>query len=95
MSATLSESRVLKTGAAMPSSPTQAKPRAAAAAPDPILVRLNEAIRISGFSRSDLYRRASRGEIVFRKCGKSVLVDYASLKAAIDGLPTAIIRVAA
>ena len=30
-----------------------------------IALRLNEAQRLSGFSRSDLYRSASRGEIIF------------------------------
>lgn len=62
---------------------------------EPLAVRLDEASRISGFSRSDLYRRAARGEIIFRKSGKTVLVDYATLKAAALGLPIADIRVAA
>lgn len=55
--------------------------------PDPLAVRLAEAQRISGFSRSDLYRRAARGEIVFLKCGNRVLVDFASLRAALASLP--------
>jgi hypothetical protein len=65
---------------------------------EPLAVRLLEATRISGFSRSvrgDLYRRAARGEIVFRKCGKCVLVEYASLKAAYEALPKATINIAA
>jgi hypothetical protein len=62
---------------------------------EPLAVRLAEATRISGFSRSDLYRRATRGEIVFLKAGKAVLVDYRSLKAAVAALPKATIRIAA
>jgi hypothetical protein len=62
---------------------------------EPIAVRIPEAVRVSGFSRSTLYLMAARGEIVFRKCGKAVLVDYASLKAAALSLPTATIRIAA
>jgi hypothetical protein len=44
--------------------------------------------------RSDLYRRAARGEVVFKKSGKSILIDYQSLKAAVAALPTATINVA-
>jgi hypothetical protein len=57
-----------------------------------IAVRLPEATRISGFSRSELYRRAARGEIVFLKCGASTLVDVASLRATVASLPRAVIR---
>ena len=59
---------------------------------EPIAVRLPEATRISGFSRSELYRRAARGEIVFLKCGASTLVDVGSLRAAVASLPRAVIR---
>jgi hypothetical protein len=61
---------------------------------EPIAVRLPEATRISGFSRSDLYRRAARGEIVFLKSGTTTLVDFVSLRAAVMSLPKAPIRVA-
>ncbi len=56
---------------------------------DPIAVRIPEAQRISGFSRSELYRRAGRGEIIFLKCGKSTLVDFHSLRAVMASLPRA------
>lgn len=64
---------------------------------EPILVRLPEAQRISGLSRSEIYRRAGRpegdpGRIILRKCGASTLVDVPSLKAAIASLPAASIR---
>jgi predicted DNA-binding transcriptional regulator AlpA len=60
--------------------------------PDPIAVRIPEAIRISGLSRSEIYRRAGRNEIVLLKCGKSTLVEYRSLRATIESLPRAPIR---
>jgi hypothetical protein len=59
---------------------------------EPMAVRLPEATRVSGFSRSELYRRAGRGEIVFLKCGATTLVDLASLRAAVMSLPRAVIR---
>jgi hypothetical protein len=80
------ERRLLKSNAAM------AVATPAALQPDPIAVRIPEATRISGFSRSELYRRAGRGEIVLLKCGKSTLVDMASLRAAVASLPRASIR---
>jgi hypothetical protein len=61
---------------------------------DRLAVRLPEAIRISGFSRSELYRRAARGEIIFLKCGSTTLVDVPSLRAAVGALPRAVIRTA-
>jgi hypothetical protein len=57
-----------------------------------LAVRLPEASQISGFSRSDLYRRAARGQIVFLKCGASTLVDLASLRRAVASLPPAVIK---
>jgi hypothetical protein len=64
----------------------------APAAPEPLLVRISEACRISGFSRSDLYRRATRNEVLFVKAGRMTLVDFASLKAAVSALPRAAIN---
>jgi hypothetical protein len=62
---------------------------------EPLAVRVNEAIRISGLSRSSLYRLASRGELIFLKAGSSILVDFASLRCVIAGLPKASINIAA
>ena len=56
-------------------------------APDPILVRLPEASRISGLSRSALYKLNQAELLKFRKFGRTTLVDFASLKAAIAALP--------
>ncbi|MGD0432555.1 MAG: hypothetical protein ABSA58_15845 [Acetobacteraceae bacterium] len=56
---------------------------------EPLTMRLPDAIRYSGLSRSELYRRASRGDIVFLKNGNSVLVTVQSLKDAVASLPRA------
>ena len=56
-------------------------------APDPILLRISEASRVSGLSRSSLYK-LNRAELLkFRKFGRTTLVDFASLRAAIARLP--------
>lgn len=55
---------------------------------DPILVRIPEACRISGLSRSAIYK-LNRAELLkFRKFGRTTLVDFSSLKAAIAALPS-------
>ena len=59
---------------------------------DRLAVRLPEATHLSGFSRSELYRRAARGEIIFLKCGTTTLVDLESLRAAVASLPRASIK---
>jgi hypothetical protein len=59
---------------------------------EPLAVRMPEAERISGLSRSEIYRRAGRREILILKCGRSSLVDVASLKAVMASLPRAQIR---
>jgi hypothetical protein len=61
---------------------------------EPLAVTLPEATRLSGFSRSELYRRASRGEIKFLKNNSRVLVDYQSLKATVAALPAAQLNIA-
>ena len=66
-------------------------------APEPWTGRLKTATQVSGFSRSEIYRRAAwaegtPGRVVLLKCGKSTLVDMASLRAAVASLPKAMIR---
>lgn len=61
--------------------------------PEPLLVRVAEAMRLTGWGRTTLYRKAAAGEIEFRKAGKTTLVTYASLKAAVARLPVAKINV--
>jgi hypothetical protein len=55
----------------------------------PILVPIRKAVEISGLSRSTIYLRAKAGELTLKKAGKTTLVDFASLRALLDGLPTA------
>jgi hypothetical protein len=57
-----------------------------------LAVRLPEATYITGFSRSELYRRAARGEVIFLKSGNTTLVDVPSLQAAVASLPRAVIK---
>jgi hypothetical protein len=45
------------------------------------------AVNWSGFSRSALYRYNAAGLLIFRKSGRTVLVDGASLAALIASLP--------
>ena len=61
---------------------------------DPLAVTMNEALRLSGFSRSEIYRRATRGTLILLKCNNRTLVDYASLKANIADLPRADVHIA-
>ena len=56
--------------------------------PAPIALRIPEAERASGLSRTTLYRLRQEGRVKFRKSGRTTLVDYASLKAAVDALPS-------
>jgi len=59
---------------------------------EPLAVKVPEAVRLSGLSQSELYRRAGRGEVLFRKAGAGTVVDYASLKQLVASLPRADIR---
>lgn len=61
---------------------------ALAPAADPILVRIPEACRISGLSRSAIYKLNRAERVKFRKYGRTTLVEFASLRAAIASLPT-------
>lgn len=54
-----------------------------------------EAVRYSGLSRSRLYRLAAEGWITPRQIGDRTLVLAADLRALLEGLPPAPIRVRA
>src|SRR4051812_1160313 len=56
---------------------------------EPLVVRVPEACRLSGLSRSELYRRMAAGQIHACKAGARTLVIVASLKAHLEGLPPA------
>jgi hypothetical protein len=49
------------------------------------------AVAWSGLSRSALYREAGAGRLVFRKAGRTTIVDGASLAALVANLPVATI----
>lgn len=59
---------------------------------EPLAVSITEACRISGLSRSELYRRMAAGQIEARKSGVRTLVLVASLKAHLASLPAAAFR---
>jgi hypothetical protein len=54
---------------------------------EPLAVPLPDAQRISGQSRTSLYRANARGDLIFIKAGSKTLVDYESLKSLIQSLP--------
>lgn len=59
---------------------------------DPIAVTINDAVRISGLSRSEIYRRLTAGDIVAVKNGSRTLILMASVRAYLDSLPVATFR---
>lgn len=52
---------------------------------EPISVRIREAVRLTGLSRSRIYELMAAGDIEFVKVGRSTLVLVDSLRAFIDG----------
>ncbi len=68
---------------------------AIAMATKPLALRIPQAIRVSGISRSGLYRLAASGDVVFLKCGRCTLVEFASLEAVIGKLPKVKVKAAA
>lgn len=58
----------------------------------PEAVPLPKAPAIFGLSRSHLYRLAAAGQIRFLKVGSRTLVDAASVRTFLQGLPQATIR---
>jgi hypothetical protein len=59
---------------------------------DPIAAPIHEASRISGLSRSEIYRRLAAGDIRAVKSGSRTLVLIDSLRAHLSNLPPAIFR---
>lgn len=55
-----------------------------AAAPEPISVRIPEAVRMTGISRSVLYELIKAGELHAVKLGRATLVPVASLRALVE-----------
>lgn len=52
---------------------------------EPISVRIPDAARLTGLSRSRIYELMKRGEIEFVKVGGSTLIPYDGLRAFIAG----------
>ncbi len=69
-----------------------AVPATNAGAPQPLAQRIAEASSASGLSRSGIYRAAAEGRIVLLKHGRTTLVEMASLRAFLAGLPRAAIQ---
>lgn len=63
-----------------------AEPGGGARAPDtePLSVRIPDAVRLTGLSRSHLYLLMAAGEIEFVKIGRSTLIPYDALRAFLD-----------
>jgi hypothetical protein len=55
----------------------------------PLTVTIPDAVRLSGLSRSEIYRRLTAGDIQARKSGCRTLIVWNSLKAHIESLPAA------
>jgi hypothetical protein len=59
---------------------------------EPLAVSLDQAVKISGESRSQLYKLIADGELEAVKSRSKTLIIYASLKRRIAGLPKANIK---
>ena len=51
---------------------------------DPICVRVREAVRLTGLSRSRVYELMKSGDIEFVKVGSSTLIPYDALRSFIE-----------
>ena len=60
--------------------------------PEPIAVPVLEAVRLSGISRSELYRRLAAGDIRAVKSGSRTLIVMDTLRGHIEKLPVATFR---
>jgi excisionase family DNA binding protein len=61
-----------------------AQPGACVTALQPLSVRIPDAVRLTGISRSRLYELLRSGEIEHLKVGRSTLIPYASLGSFIE-----------
>lgn len=62
---------------------------------DPLTVTIIDAVRLSGLSRSEIYRRLASGDLEAIKPGRAAgrtLIVIASLKAHLAGMPRATFR---
>jgi excisionase family DNA binding protein len=56
---------------------------------EPITTTVEQAEKLTGLSRSSLYRLAKVGKIILLKAGRRVLVDMASIRQYLNTLPRA------
>jgi hypothetical protein len=56
---------------------------------EPLTITVSEAVRISGRSRSEIYRNLASGKLRAKKDGKRTLILFESLKQSIATLPDA------
>ena len=61
------------------------EPKAGCRAAEPISVRVPEAVRLTGLSRSRIYELMASGDIAFAKVGSSTLILVHSLRTFIEG----------
>jgi excisionase family DNA binding protein len=59
---------------------------------NPLALTIHEAVRISGLSRSEIYRRLSNGNVKAVKSGSRTLILMDSLRAHLASLPAAKFR---
>lgn len=59
---------------------------------DPITLSISEACKVSGISRSELYRRLASGQVCAVKSGRTTLILMESLRAHLARLPAATFR---
>jgi hypothetical protein len=57
--------------------------------PDPLAVSISDAMQLTGFSRSELYRRLGTGDIHAVKSGSRTLILMDSLRTHLANLPPA------
>jgi excisionase family DNA binding protein len=53
--------------------------------PEPLSVRIPEAVKLTGISRSRLYELIQEGDLEIVKVGRSTLIPYRCLKALVRG----------
>jgi excisionase family DNA binding protein len=56
---------------------------------EPLSVTIEQASRLSGLSRSEIYRKLADGQLKAKKNGKRVLISYGSLTELLNRLPDA------
>lgn len=59
---------------------------------EPFAISINEAVRVSGLSRSEIYRRLSDGRLDAIKPSRSTLILVDSLRAHLASMPKATFR---